>query len=99
MRGDIEIFAFAGPFAAIESLLRVLHRKRILPHVCIHLAQHGIGHGEIGVELDGILEVRNRLRLHAAISRRLAEGKGLQAFQRRGGGLLDGDVIFLNRAE
>ena len=99
MGGDVEVFALAGPFAAIESLLRVIDGKCVFPHIRIHLAQDGVGHGEIGIELDGILEIGNRLRLHTAVARGLTEGKRLQTLQRRGGGLLDGYIVFLNGAE
>src|SRR5690242_11622632 len=70
MRGYIEFFPFAGSFLPIERLFRVFHGKPVLTDVGILLAQNCISHGEIGVELNGILEVRNRFRLHAPIARR-----------------------------
>ena len=69
------MIAFAGSCAAVKSLLRVCDGKLVFAGVGIHLAEDGVGHGEIGVSLDGVLEVRNRLRLVAAVSFGLAEAE------------------------
>ncbi len=58
-----------------------------------------IGDGEIGIERDRLLEERRGGFLALGGARLRSQAVGFQRFQRRGGGLFDRRVEFLNGGE
>ena len=56
---DVEFFPLAGALSQFERLLKVLAGEVCLANGQVLVAQAGIRHGKIGVELDGALVQRN----------------------------------------
>ena len=53
---------------------------------------------KFGIELDSAFEVGNSLHVLEAHVRRLAQAKGLQGFERGGGGLFERGGVLLTEA-
>ncbi len=56
---DIEFFVFTRSIAKFIGLLNIFLSLSRITDVARSDAQHGVGTGKIGVELDGTFEVRN----------------------------------------
>src|SRR5215469_1699646 len=92
----VEALTIAGTVAAIVSLPDVLSGLLPQTHVAIGLTKGRVGEGEIGVELDGMLEEWDSFHLFATNVQVPGSGVRFQRFERGSGGLLDGGVILLD---
>ena len=99
MRVDVEAFYFAGAVAQIVGFFGVVGAHLPFAHIRFHLPQVGIGHREIRIERDGLLEKWNRLPFAFVGARLQAQTVVFQCLQRRGAGLGDRRVVFLNRRQ
>src|SRR5438552_11221890 len=79
---DIELFPFAGALAPIECLLCVLESEPVFAHVAVGLSHGGVGHGEVGIELNGVFEKGQGLRFRAAAVEVPGGGVGLEGLKR-----------------
>ena len=96
---NVEAFGFAGAVAEGVGFFGVLGANGGLSEIGFDLAESGEGHGEIGIEGDGLLE-EGRGGFLAFIRAGLhAEAVGFEGFEGGGGGFVDGRIEFLNGGE
>ena len=96
---NVEFFALAGALSQLERLLKILAGKVQLSHGQILVSHAGIGHGKVGVELDGALVQRNRRKGVAFFAQLITLSEGLQSLKRRSGNFLQRLVKLLNRGQ
>src|SRR5579864_2092768 len=97
-RFDIELLVLTYAAPQFVSLSRVFGRQRWFAEVRVTFAERCIGHGEIAVEADCLLE-KKRASFLAGLVGLASEAIGLKGFERGCGNLLNRRIELLNRAE
>jgi len=99
-RLDVELLRLANPLAQLVGLSDVFRRELGLPQTLVAQPELGIPHGEIRVEADGPLEQRHGGgEITFSCQGLQPQAVGLKGFERSRGGLLDGRIELLHRAE
>ncbi len=99
LKSNEETLALGHAAAALVRAADVLLASLRLADVAVHRRQRRVRHREIGIELDGALEERDRLDVVARGASTEAERVGAQRIERRRRHLLDGQVELLQCRE
>src|SRR5258708_13348219 len=86
---NVKLLALAGAFAKAVSFLDVIVGRLGTAKIGMHDAENRAGGGEIGIELNGALQMREGVSLMEAIMEAVAEAEFLQGCQGRAGALSD----------
>src|SRR6266571_6534525 len=96
---DAKSFPFARPIAQVIRLADVFATYFLFSDVAITTCQGGVGRGEIWITLDSTLEEWDSFQVTLFRSDLHTQRVGLEGFEGWRGGLLEGHIKSLDRAE
>lgn len=99
MSGNVKPLALTCSSCELEGSFQIVLTLPAFPLVAVTHTQGCVGHGKVGVELNGLPQIRNGLVVSQLHMFGLPQAERFQRFERRRGGLLERHGKLLNRGK